>query len=200
MEKRSISKFNPIEIPQTNIKKPNVKNNNKLNILLFILIIIVILYLYWYYFKDIFNSNIRLPHAFNEDEDKLLNREKDSPVIGMEPKTHQNIHELSEEEKQISGQDFYTISDLISTDSYFVNNKDIKIKDYNDNCKEAFDEMDTGKYIDCLQKHKLIKKQNNMLNNEYRDINIYTNEKIMNGGEFMNGITGIEDGNYSTAI
>ena len=92
MEKRSISKFNPIEIPQTNIKKPNVKNNNKLNILLFILIIIVILYLYWYYFKDIFNSSIRLPHAFNEDEDKLLNKEKDSPVIGMEPKTHQNIH------------------------------------------------------------------------------------------------------------
>tara|TARA_Y100001970_G_scaffold122018_1_gene151268 strand:+ start:102 stop:686 length:585 start_codon:yes stop_codon:yes gene_type:complete len=194
MEKRSISKFNSIEIPQ------NIKNNNKLNILLFILIILVILYLYWFYFIDIFTQSIRLPHAFNEDEDKLLNKEIGSPVIGMEPQTQQNIYELSTEEKQISGLDFYIVSDLISIDNYFVNNKDIKIKDYKDNCKEAFDEMDTGKYIDCLEKHKIVKKQNNMLNNEYRDINIYTNEKIMNGGEFMNGITGIEDGNYSTAI
>ena len=197
MEKRIISnsKFNTMKPPET-----NVNNNNKLNILLFVLLVIAILYLYWFYFRDILNKTPRFPHAFNEDEDKLLNKEIDSPVIGMEPKTHQNIHELTAEEKEVSGQNFYTVSDLMSSDSYFYNNPQIKIKDYNDNCKEALDEMDTGKYINCLQKHKLVKKQNNMLNNEYRDINIYTNEKIMNGGAFMGNITGIEDGNYSTAI
>ena len=195
MEKRIISnsKFNTMN-PKAD------GNNTKLNILLFVLLAISGLYLYWFYFRDIINRTSRLPHAFNEDEDKLLNKEIDSPVIGMEPQTNQNIHELSDEEKQMSGQDFYTVSDLMKTDVFFSNNPEIKIKDYNDNCKEAFDEMNPGEYINCLEKHKLIKKQNNMLNNEYRDINIYTNEKIMNGGSFMDGITGIEDGNYSAIM
>tara|TARA_B100000401_G_C52586928_1_gene615378 strand:+ start:176 stop:763 length:588 start_codon:yes stop_codon:yes gene_type:complete len=195
MEKRIISnsKFNTMN-PKTD------GNNTKLNILLFVLLAISGLYLYWFYFRDIINRTPRLPHAVNEDEDKLLNKEIDSPVIGMEPQTNQNIHELTDEEKQISGQDFYTVSDLMKTDVFFSNNPEIKIKDYNDNCKEAFDEMNPGEYINCLEKHKLIKKQNNMLNNEYRDINIYTNEKIMNGGSFMGDITGIEDGNYSAIM
>ena len=191
MENRSISKFNP-----TNIKKQNIKNNNNI-LLLFLLTIILILYLYFNYY-NIF-SITKLPHASNEDDYKLLNKETNSPLIGMEPKTNQNIYEFSDKEKEIIDTDFYIVSDLMSTDNYFYNNPNIKIKDYDCNCMEAeFNETDTGKYINCLEKHKLIKKQTNMINNEYRDINIYTNDKIMNGAEFMNGITGIEDGNYLT--
>tara|TARA_B100001094_G_scaffold332777_1_gene406441 strand:- start:4490 stop:5065 length:576 start_codon:yes stop_codon:yes gene_type:complete len=171
--------------------KPKIeKNNNKFNLLLFGLIIIAILYLYWFYFRDIFSSSLRLPHAYNEDENKLLSKEKDSPVIGMEPKTHQNIHELTEEEKDINHPDFYTVSNLISTDSYFNNNKEIKIKELNDNCKEFYDPKESGIYTDCLKKKKLYGGTEDIVNNEYHNINVYTNERIMNGGEFMNGITG----------
>jgi hypothetical protein len=171
--------------------KPKIKkNNNKFNLLLFGLIIIAILYLYWFYFKDIFNSSLRIPHAYNEDDNKLLNHEQNSPVIGMEPKSHQNIHELTEEEKDINHPDFYTVSDLISTDSYFNSNKDIKIKDLNDNCKDFDDPKEPGVFIDCLQKNNLYGTTEDIVNKEYHNINVYTNEKIMNGGEFMNGITG----------
>ena len=109
----------------------------------------------------------------------------------MEPKTHQTIHELSDEEKENTHDiNFYTVSDLIDTDIYFANHKEIKIKDFNENCKEIFGDREPAKFYDCLKKHELIETDNNIINNEYHDINIYTNEKIMNGGEFMDGITG----------
>jgi len=191
MEKRSLNSKNPNIME--NIKNTPSKNtsNNKINFLLLALIIIVILYLYWFYFRDMFDSSIRLPHAYNEDDGKLLNKEKDSPVIGMKPVTHQNIYEFSDEEKEHINQDFYTVSDLMNNDIYFSNNKEIKIKDYNDNCKEVYDEMEPGIYADCLKKAKLIKTDKNIIGKEYHNINIYANEKIMNGGEFMDGITGI---------
>ena len=146
--------------------------------------------MYWFYFRDIFSSSLRIPHAFNEDEDRLLSKETNSPVIGMEPKSHQNIHELTEEEKDINHPDFYTVSDLISTDVYFNSNKEIKIKDLNDNCKDYYNSKEPSVYIDCLQKNKLYGSMEDIVNNEYHNINVYTNERTMNGGEFMNGITG----------
>lgn len=186
MEKRKLISKNPFI---TEVSKPKIKNNNT-NLLLFVLLIIAILYLYWFYFRNIFNSSFRLPHAYNEDEYKLINKELNSPVIGMEPKSHQNIHELTEEEKDINHPDFYTVSDLISTDSYFNSNKEIKIKELNDNCKEYYDPKEPSIYIDCLQKNNLYGKKEDIINKEYHDVNMYTNEKIMNGGEFMNGIIG----------
>jgi len=190
MEKKSFSnnRFNIMEKKSTNLKNNKF---NKFNFIVIILILLAILYLYWYYFRDIFDSSIRFPHPYNADEDIYLNKEKDSPVIGMEPKTHQTIHELSDEEKENTHDiNFYTVSDLIDTDIYFANHKEIKIKDFNENCKEIFGDREPAKFYDCLKKHELIETDNNIINNEYHDINIYTNEKIMNGGEFMDGITG----------
>ena len=186
MEKRKLISRNP---NITESIKPKT-NSSRINLLLFGLIIISILYLYWYYFRDIFSSSPRLPHALNEDEDKLLGREKNSPVIGMEPKSYQNIHELTEEEKAVNNPDFYTVSELISTDVYFNNNKEIKIKELDDNCKDYYDPKEPGIYIDCLKKQNIYGSTDDIINNECHTVNVYTNERTMNGGDFMNGIVG----------
>ena len=187
MGKRKLVSINPNIIP---LPKSKSESNNKINIILFALIILAILYLYWYHVRDILESSVRLPHAYNQDEEKLVGKEKNSPVIGMEPKTHQNVHELTQEEKDINNPDFYTVSELMPTDAYFDNNEQINIKNLDDNCKDYYDPKKPGIYIDCLEKHKLLGISNEEIYKEYHDVNIYSDEKIMNGGEFMNGITG----------
>ena len=97
-------------------------------------------------------------------------------IVGIEPKTEQPLFESTDDEK-----DFYTVSELIKPEYYFENNKDIKIKDFNDNCKKYIN--NNFEYHNCMNDNLLY--STTQINDKMT--NIYSNDKIENGSEFYIG-------------
>jgi len=160
-----------------NLQPPKLtKNKGNNNIIFLILLLLLIGYIY----RDkLFTINLRLPHSKNEDELKFLPKNDKDDIIGVEPYSEQNLYNLLDESKK----DFYTVSEVIKPEYYFRNNKDIKIKNFKDNCKVYKNIKEEPIYYDCLSDDAIY----NTENNDKYIVNDYVNDKIMNGSEFYIG-------------
>lgn len=160
-----------------NLQPPKIiksKNNN--NIILLILLLLLLAYIFR---NKIFTIDLRLPHSKNEDELKFIPKLNKNDIVGVEPYSEQNLYNLLDENKK----DFYTVSEVIKPEYYFKNNKDIKIKNFKDNCKVYKNIKDEPIYYDCLSDDLIY---NTESNNKYI-VNNYLNDKIENGSEFYIG-------------
>ena len=135
------------------------------NINILLITIIIIIYTFYY------NNTIILPHSKNEDDFKYINTEEN--IIGVALGEHKHLFDINKKPQK----DFHTSSssaDFINSDKFFSNN--IKINDIY-NCLND----------NCLNDNYIINtKQVDILNNKY-NINIYNNDKIINGKGFLIG-------------
>ena len=160
-----------------NLQPPKlIKSKNNNNIIFIILLLLLLAYIY----KDkLFTIDLRLPHSKNEDELKFIPKSNKNEIVGVEPYSEQTLYNLLDESKK----DFYTVSEVIKPEYYFKNNKDIKIKNFKDNCKVYKNIKDEPIYYDCLSDDSVY----NIESNDKYIVNDYLNDKIENGSEFYIG-------------
>ena len=161
-----------------NLNPPKIvkKNSNTIKIILIVLLLLALVYLY----RDkIFDFELRLPHSKNEDELSFLPKSSNDVVIGVEPSSDQSLYNVLDD----SQKNFYTISEVIKPEYYFRDNKDIKIKDFKENCK-VYNQIDKEPiYYDCLSDNYVY----DIKSNDKYIVNEYFNDKIINGSEFLIG-------------
>ena len=150
---------------------------------LFINIILVMLILFLLFYKDdiikLNKETTKNPKPVNEDDLKVIKDDiKEDEIIGVSPNTL-----LDKYEKPISDlpTDFYTISDLIKPEYYFINEPNINLKNNYDNCKIYSDAEQKDVYYNCID-------DNNIISLDLKDSSlIYQKEREINGKKFYIG-------------